>query len=83
MQGDPRPSGSTEKFDDKEVSPEQKWRSLGKVFRRQSFVDHWNKSPNQQAESSTQNKRHAGVVRKVFSSYFGKNQKSSIVESEK
>lgn len=51
------------------MSPEQKWQSLGKIFRRQSF-EHWNKSSNQQGECSSQNKRIA--VKKVLSSYFGK-----------
>lgn len=73
FQGD-RPSGSKESFEDKEIAPEQKWQSLGKVFRRQSFVDHWNKSASPQGECSSQSKRLA--VRKVLSNYFGKSQKS-------
>ncbi|KAL0839913.1 hypothetical protein ABMA28_016530 [Loxostege sticticalis] len=68
------PSGSKESFEDKDIAPEQKWQSLGKVFRRQSFVEHWNKSSNQQGECSSQSKRLA--VRKVLSNYFGKSQKS-------
>ncbi|KAF9416267.1 hypothetical protein HW555_006341 [Spodoptera exigua] len=64
-----RPSGSKENFEDKEMSPEQKWQSLGKIFRRQSF-EHWNKTSNQQGECSSQNKRIA--VKKALSSYFGK-----------
>ncbi|XP_039746326.1 uncharacterized protein LOC120624063 [Pararge aegeria] len=75
------PSGSKENFEEKEISPEQKWQSLGKVFRRQSFAEHWPKSSNQQSESSTQNKRHG--VRKVISSYFGKSQKCTIDTNEK
>lgn len=78
FQGD-RPSGSQEHFEDKEISPEQKWQSLGKIFRRQSF-EHWNKSSNQQGECSNPSKRLA--VKKVLSSYFGKI-KSSSVSSEK
>ncbi|XP_045763094.1 uncharacterized protein LOC123865911 [Maniola jurtina] len=76
-----RPSGSNENFEEKEISLEQKWQSLGKVFRRQSFAEHWQKTSNQQGESSTQNKRHA--VRKVISSYFGKSQKCAIDANEK
>ncbi|XP_023948684.1 uncharacterized protein LOC112053489 [Bicyclus anynana] len=68
-----RPSDSKENFEEKEISPEQKWQSLGKMFKRQSFGEHWPKPSNHQGESSTQNKRHA--VRKVISSYFGKPQK--------
>lgn len=72
------PSGSDEHFEDKAISPEQKWQSLGKIFRRQSFADHhWDK-PNH-GESSSHSKRFA--VRKVFSSYFGKNQKSDLSTS--
>lgn len=73
FQGD-RPSGSKHQFEDKELSPEQKWQSLGKIFRRQSFAEHW-KSNNQQGENSSQNRRVA--VRKVLSSYFGRNDKPS------
>ncbi|XP_075972502.1 uncharacterized protein LOC142974220 [Anticarsia gemmatalis] len=73
-----RPSGSKENFEDKEISPDQKWQSLGKMFRRQSF-EHWSKSPSQQGECSSTNKRLA--VKKVLSSYFGK--KSSSVANEK
>ncbi|KAM3967979.1 uncharacterized protein ACR2FA_004277 [Aphomia sociella] len=77
-----RPSGSKENFDVKDISPEQKWQSLGKIFRRQSFAEHWNKSGNQQGEcSSGQNKRIA--VRKVLSNYFGKSQKSLSTENDK
>ncbi|CAK1578847.1 unnamed protein product [Parnassius mnemosyne] len=77
-----RPSDRKETFHDKELSPEQKWQSLGKVFRRQSFAEHWNKTSNyNQGESSSQNKRLA--VRKVISSYFGKSQKSLSVTNEK
>lgn len=79
MQGD-LPSGSKEKFEEKEIAPEQKWQSLGKVFRRQSFAEHWQKSPSQQGESSSQNKRHA--VRKVLSSYFGKSEKCKSEANE-
>ncbi|XP_026747463.1 uncharacterized protein LOC113508549 [Trichoplusia ni] len=75
-----RPSGSKEQFEDKEMSPEQKWQSLGKIFRRQSF-EHWNKSPNQQGECSSPNKRFA--VKKVLSSYFGKIQKTASVTNNK
>ncbi|CAH0628629.1 unnamed protein product [Chrysodeixis includens] len=75
-----RPSGSKEQFEDKEISPEQKWQSLGKIFRRQSF-EHWNKSPNQQGECSSPNKRFA--VKKVLSSYFGKIQKTASVTNNK
>lgn len=65
-----RPSGSQEQFEDKEICPEQKWQSLGKIFRRQSF-EHWSKSPSQQqGECSSSSKRLA--VKKVLSSYFGK-----------
>lgn len=71
FQGD-RPSDSKNDFEEKEISPEQKWQSLGKVFRRPSFVEHWPKTSNQSKES-TPSKRHA--VRKVISSYFGKSQK--------
>ncbi|CAH2062771.1 unnamed protein product, partial [Iphiclides podalirius] len=59
-----RPSGSKETFQDKQMSPDQKWQSLGKVFRRQSFAEHWNKNSSHQGESSTQNKRLA--VRKEY-----------------
>nr|XP_034825206.1 uncharacterized protein LOC117982880 [Maniola hyperantus] len=76
-----RPSVSNENFEEKEMRPEQKWQSLGKVFRRQSFAEHWQKPSSQQGESSTQNKRHA--VRKVISSYFGKSQKCTIDANEK
>lgn len=69
FQGD-RPSGSKNNVEEKDISTELKWQSLGKVFRRQSFAEHWSKSPNQQGESTSQNKRLA--VRKVLSSYFGK-----------
>ncbi|XP_038213246.1 uncharacterized protein LOC119833332 [Zerene cesonia] len=75
-----RPSGSNENFEDKDVAPEQKWQSLGKVFRRQSFAEHWQKSPSPHGECSSQNKRFA--VRKVISSYFGKSQKSPSVSNE-
>ncbi|XP_026765391.2 uncharacterized protein LOC113523596 [Galleria mellonella] len=76
------PSGSKENFEDKDVTPEQKWQSLGKIFRRQSFAEHWNKSGNAQGESSSgQNKRI--VVRKVLSNYFGKSQKSLSPEENK
>ncbi|XP_045459575.1 uncharacterized protein LOC123670113 [Melitaea cinxia] len=74
------PSGSKEKFEEKEIAPEQKWQSLGKVFRRQSFAEHWQKSPSQQGENSAQNKRHA--VRKVLSSYFGKSEKCKSETNE-
>lgn len=67
FQGD-RPTGSKEKFEEKDINPEQKWQSLGKMFRRQSLVEHWNKSSNQ-GECSAPNKRLA--VKKVISSYFG------------
>ncbi|OWR44856.1 uncharacterized protein LOC116766440 [Danaus plexippus] len=73
-------SGSKENFDKKDISPEQKWQSLGKVFRRQSFVDHWQKSPNQHGESSSQSKRQA--VRKVLSTYFGKSPKTTNEKNE-
>ncbi|CAK1544756.1 unnamed protein product [Leptosia nina] len=53
-----RPSGSKENFEDKDVAPDQKWQSLGKVFRRQSFAEHWPKSPGH-GESSSQSKRFA------------------------
>ncbi|XP_047546055.1 uncharacterized protein LOC125077965 [Vanessa atalanta] len=68
-----RPTGKQDPFEEKEIAPEQKWQSLGKVFKRQSFAEHWRNSPVQQGESSSQNKRHA--IRKVFSSYLGKSQK--------
>ncbi|XP_013186968.1 uncharacterized protein LOC106132166 [Amyelois transitella] len=72
-------SGSTEKFEDKDIAPELKWQSLGKVFRRQTFTDHWNKVTNQQGEcSSGQTKRMP--VRKVLSSYFGKSKTPSGTE---
>ncbi|PZC79854.1 uncharacterized protein LOC110374413 [Helicoverpa armigera] len=74
-----RPSGSKEQFEDKEISPEQKWQSLGKIFRRQSF-DHYNKSSNQQGECSSPNKRLA--VKKVLSSYFGKIKSSSATNDK-
>ncbi|CAH4036145.1 unnamed protein product [Pieris brassicae] len=75
-----RPSESQENFEDKDVAPEQKWQSLGKVFRRQSFAEHWPKSPLQHGEGSSQNKRQA--VRKVLSSYFGKSLKSDSKEDK-
>ncbi|XP_059059472.1 uncharacterized protein LOC131852767 [Achroia grisella] len=76
------PSESKQNFENKDISPEQKWQSLGKIFRRQSFAEHWNKSENQQGEcSSGQSKRVA--VRKVISSYFGKSQKSMCPENDK
>ncbi|VVD02573.1 unnamed protein product [Leptidea sinapis] len=59
-----RPSGSNEKFEEKNIAPEQKWQSLGKVFRRQSFVDNWQRSPGQAGETSSQNKRFG--VRKEY-----------------
>lgn len=80
LQGD-HPSGSKDHFEVKEMSPEQKWQSLGKIFRRQSFAEQWNKPPTQQGECSSQNKRLA--VRKVLSSYFGKNPKSASASNEK
>ncbi|CAG9091934.1 unnamed protein product [Plutella xylostella] len=64
-----RPTGSKETYEEKDMTPEQKWQSLGKIFRRQSFADH-----NLGESSSHQSKRVA--VRKVLSSYFGKKPKS-------
>ncbi|RVE52271.1 hypothetical protein evm_003061 [Chilo suppressalis] len=70
-----RPSGSKESFENNNINREQKWQSLGKVFRRQSFVEHWNKEQtNLHGECSSQSKKQA--VRKVLSNYFGKSQKS-------
>lgn len=62
------------------MTPDQKWQSLGKIFRRQSFAEHWPKSSNHQEETSSQNKRLA--MRKVLSSYFGKAQKIPSVANE-
>ncbi|KPJ16227.1 hypothetical protein RR48_08232 [Papilio machaon] len=76
-----RPSGSKETFDEKQISPEQKWQSLGKVFRRQSFAEHWNKTAHNEGENSSQNRRLA--VRKVISSYFGRTQKNQSVANDK
>ncbi|CAB3235670.1 unnamed protein product [Arctia plantaginis] len=68
-----RPSGSKEQFEDKEISPEQKWQSLGKIFKRQS-LEYWSKSPSSQGECSSSSKRMP--VKKVLSSYFGKRNSS-------
>ncbi|KOB76471.1 Glutamate-ammonia-ligase adenylyltransferase [Operophtera brumata] len=74
------PSGSQDNFEDKEMSPDQKFQSLGKIFRRQSFAEHWPRSSNHQEETSSQNKRL--TVRKALSSYFGKAQKTPAVANE-
>nr|XP_053600203.1 uncharacterized protein LOC128669410 [Plodia interpunctella] len=71
------PSGSKEKFEEKEMAPEQKWQSLGKVFRRQSFAEHWHKTPSQQGGECSNAPSKRMPVRKVLSSYFGKSNKTS------
>ncbi|XP_028025771.1 uncharacterized protein LOC114239682 [Bombyx mandarina] len=76
-----RPSGSKDNFEEKEITPDQKWQSLGKVFRRQSFAETWNKSPKSPGENSSHSKRLA--VKKVISSYFGKSQKVTSADGEK
>ncbi|XP_063380217.1 uncharacterized protein LOC134666829 [Cydia fagiglandana] len=76
------PTVNKEKYECKEISPELKWQSLGKVFRRQSLIEPFNKASNQHGgESSTPNKRLA--VRKVLSSYFGKSQSPNSGSDDK
>ncbi|KAI5632949.1 hypothetical protein NE865_14353 [Phthorimaea operculella] len=66
------PSGSSAKFPAAAVSPEQKWQSLGKVFRRQhAHLDAWTKdAPDEQPQ------KKSAAIKKVLSSYFSKNSKA-------
>ncbi|KAL4707471.1 hypothetical protein ACJJTC_000115 [Scirpophaga incertulas] len=69
-----RPTRSDIIKEAKNVSPEKKWQSLGKVFRRQGFVDTGEKDVSCHGECPSHSKRLA--VRKAFTNYFSnKSQK--------